>query len=58
MILLYEGLYKENAAIFAAVRDWFVAVYPDHEKMIAGAYVAKKPTLAAVPKEEKSAEAA
>lgn len=58
VILLYEGLYSENAAVFAAVRNWFVATYPDHETMIFGAFTPQKPILAAVPKAENPAEAA
>lgn len=58
VVLLNEGLYAENAAVFAAVRAWFLNTYPEHEKMIAGVCAPQKSILAAVPKAENPAAAA
>lgn len=53
-----EGLYSENGAVFAAVRDWFLENYPDHKEMIVAAVPTRKPSLTSVPVEEVSGAAA
>ena len=56
--LMYEGLYTDNATVFAAVRDWFLTNYPLHKEMIVAAVPTRKPTLAIAPIEEVSVAAA
>ena len=49
VVLIYEGLYTENAKVIAKVRDWFLETYPNHEDMISVAVSMPKPTFASVP---------
>lgn len=58
VVLLYEGLYTENATVFASVRDWFLKNYPYHKEMIVAAVPTRKSVLNSLPKEEKVAIAA
>jgi len=53
-----EGLYTENAAVFSAVRDWFLENYPHHKEMIVAAVPTRKTSLASVPVAEVSGAAA
>ena len=34
IILYYEGLYTENAAVYQEVKSWFLNTYPQHKEMI------------------------
>lgn len=58
VVLLYEGLYTENATVFAAVRDWFLANYPHHKEMIVAAVPTRKAAFTSVPTVEETAAAA
>jgi len=58
VVLMYEGLYTENAAVFSAVRDWFLENYPHHKEMIVAAVPTRKTSLASVPVAEVSGAAA
>jgi len=57
-VLMCEGLYTENAAVFSAVRDWFLENYPHHKEMIVAAVPTRKTSLASVPVAEVSGAAA
>ena len=58
VILHFEGLYTENGEVYAAVRDWFLANYPDHKELIVAAVPTRKATLTSVPTVEVTAAAA
>ena len=58
VVLMYEGLYTDNATVFAAVRDWFLENYPHHKEMIVAAVPTRKTSLASVPVAEVSGAAA
>lgn len=58
VVLMYEGLYSENGAVFAAVRDWFLENYPHHKEMIVAAVPTRKPAHNSAPVEEEKVEIA
>lgn len=58
VVLIYEGLFADNAAVFAAVRKWFLEAYPDHEEMIVAAVSMPKTAFSSVPVAEENAAAA
>lgn len=49
VVLAYEGLYSENATVFAKVRDWFLITYPRHEEMLVEAMTVPTPALVSIP---------
>lgn len=49
VILHFEGLFTENGEVYAAVRDWFLANYPDHKELIVAAVPTRKAALTSVP---------
>ena len=58
VVLMYEGLFTDNAAVFAAVRKWFLKEYPDHEEMIVAAVPTREAAFSSVPVAEENAAAA